>query len=150
MLTFRSLLEERQKQGMEDTQGAAPTTLADNTNYYQLGNETLAYLNQIPLEQSSQPLFDNFSPTMDHALKSHLFGYLFSRDNLGYLERELVVVSTLSALGNVNAQLRSHLRISRNLGVEPEQMQRVMRALEQSVGADIASNAEGVWQELQE
>lgn len=149
MLAFRSLLEQRQQQGIKDVQGATPSSLARDTNYYQLGNETLAQLNKIPLEQSSNPLFDNFSPTIDHALKAHLFGYLFSRDNLGYLERELVVVSTLAALGDVNAQLASHLRITRNLGVDNAQMQRIMKALEKEVDPAVARNAQNVLQNLE-
>lgn len=149
LLTFKSVLEQRQQQGIQDVPGATPTTLASDTNYYQLGNETLAYLNKIPLEQSSQPLFDNFSPTIDHALKAHLFGYLFSRDNVGYLERELVVVSTLAALGDVNAQLTSHLRITRNLGVDQTQMQRIIKTLEQEVDPAVARNAQDVLQQLQ-
>lgn len=148
MLAFRSLLEQRQQQGIKDVQGAAPSSLASDTNYYQLGNETLAQLNKIPLEQSAKPLFDNFSPTIDHALKAHLFGYLFSRDNLGYLERELVVVSTLAALGDVNAQLTSHLRITRNLGVDNTQMQKIMKTLEQEVDPAVAKNAQQVLQQL--
>lgn len=148
MLTLRSLLEQRQQQGIKDIEGAQPKALASDTNYYQLGNETLAYLSRIPLERSSQPLFDNFSPTIDHALKAHLFGYLFSRDNLGYLERELVVTSSLSALGNVNAQLRSHLRIAGNLGVDETQMRKVMAVLEQELGAEVAKNAQSVLLEL--
>lgn len=148
MLAFRSLLEQRQQQGIQDVQGAAPSSLASDTNYYQLGNETLARLNKTPLEQSSKPLFDNFSPTIDHALKAHLFGYLFSRDNLGYLERELVVVSTLAALGDVNAQLTSHLRITRNLGVDNTQMQKIMKTLEQDVDPAVARNAQNVLQQL--
>jgi quercetin dioxygenase-like cupin family protein/alkylhydroperoxidase/carboxymuconolactone decarboxylase family protein YurZ len=148
MLAFRSLLEQRQQQGIKDVQGAAPSSLASDTNYYQLGNETLAQLNKIPLEQSAKPLFDNFSPTIDHALKAHLFGYLFSRDNLGYLERELVVVSTLAALGDVNAQLTSHLRITRNLGVDDTQMQKIMQTLEQEVDPAVARNTQNVLQQL--
>ena len=148
MLAFRSLLEQRQQQGIQDVQGAAPSNLASDTNYYQLGSETLAYLNKTPLDQSAKPLFDNFSPTIDHALKAHLFGYLFSRDNLGYLERELVVVSTLAALGDVNAQLTSHLRITRNLGVDNTQMQKIMKTLEQEVDPAVARNAQNVLQNL--
>lgn len=149
MLAFRSLLEARQQEGIDDKVGTSPKKLPDNTDYYQLGSETLATLNQIPLAQSSQPLFDNFSPTMDHALKSHLFGYLFSRDNLGYLERELVVIGTLSALGHVNPQLNSHLKIARNLGVDQSQMQKIITTLEQEVDADMARNTQKVLQDLQ-
>ncbi|MDC5403383.1 carboxymuconolactone decarboxylase family protein [Acinetobacter baumannii] len=148
MLTFKSLLEEREKKGIKDTQGAMPSTLPSNTDYYQLGIERLAYLNKTSIEDNSKPLFDNFSPTMDHALKAHLFGYLFSRDNLPPLERELVVVSTLSALGSVNAQLRSHLRITQNLGVDATQMQKIMTTLQQAIGNDLANNAQSVVQQL--
>ena len=148
LLAFKSLLEQRQQQGIQYAEGSAPSSLASDTNYYQLGSETLAYLNQTHLDQSAKPLFDNFSPTIDHALKAHLFGYLFSRDNLGYLERELVVVSTLAALGDVNAQLTSHLRITRNLGVDNTQMQRIMKTLEQDVDPAVARNAQQVLQQL--
>ncbi|WP_298738203.1 carboxymuconolactone decarboxylase family protein [uncultured Psychrobacter sp.] len=149
MLTFKSLLEEREKQGIKDVQGAIPSTLPSDTNYYQLGVERLAYLNKTPVQDNAKPLFENFSPTMDYALKAHLFGYLFSRDNLSPLERELVVVSTLSALGDVNAQLRSHLRITGNLGVNDTQMQEIVATLQQSIGVDLANNTQSVLQQLQ-
>ncbi|WP_227501921.1 MULTISPECIES: cupin domain-containing carboxymuconolactone decarboxylase family protein [unclassified Psychrobacter] len=149
MLTFKSLLEEREKQGIKDVQGAIPSTLPSDTNYYQLGVERLAYLNKTSIKDNTKPLFENFSPTMDYALKAHLFGYLFSRDNLSPLERELVVVSTLSALGDVNAQLRSHLRITRNLGVNNTQMQKIVATLQQSIGVDLANNTQSVLQQLQ-
>lgn len=148
-LIFKSLLEERQKQGIKDMQGALPSTLPRGTDYYQLGTEQLAYLNKTSIEDNSKPLFENFSPTMDYALKAHLFGYLFSQDNLSPLEREIVVVSTLSAMGDVNAQLRSHLRITRNLGVDATQMQKIISTLQQVVGRDLANNAQDVLQQLQ-
>ncbi|MFU8927977.1 cupin domain-containing carboxymuconolactone decarboxylase family protein [Acinetobacter puyangensis] len=149
MLTFKSLLEERQKKGIKDIQGALPNTLPSGTDYYQLGIERLAYLNKTSIEDNTKPLFENFSPTMDYALKAHLFGYLFSRDNLAPLEREIIVVSTLSALGDVNAQLRSHLRITQNLGLNSVQMQKIISTLQQSIGIDLAKNAQSVLQQLQ-
>lgn len=147
-LTFKSLLEERQKQGIKDLQGALPSTLPRGTDYYQLGIEQLADLNNTSVEESSKPLVENFSPTMDYALKAHLFGYLFSQDNLSPLEREIVVVTTLSAMGDVNAQLRSHLRITRNLGVDTTQMQKIISTLQQAVGRDLANNTQDVLQQL--
>ncbi|MEG0482547.1 MAG: carboxymuconolactone decarboxylase family protein [Acinetobacter sp.] len=149
MLTFKNLLEERQQQGIKDIQGELPSTLASDTDYYQLGIERLAYLNKTSVENNTKPLFENFSPTMDYALKTHLFGYLFSRDNLSPLEREIVVVSTLSALGDVNAQLRSHLRITQNLGVDSIQMKKIIMTLQQSIGVDLANNAQNVLRQLQ-
>lgn len=147
-LTFKSLLEERQKQGIKDLQGALPSTLPRGTDYYQLGIEQLADLNNTSIEESSKPLVENFSPTMDYALKAHLFGYLFSQDNLSPLEREIVVVSTLSAMGDVNAQLRSHLRITQNLGIDAAQMQKIMNVLQQTIGNDRTHNAQSVLKQL--
>jgi len=149
IFTFKSLLEERQKQGIQDIQGELPSTLPRGTDYYQLGIEQLADLNKTSIEESSKPLVENFSPTMDYALKAHLFGYLFSQDNLTPLEREIVVVSTLSAMGDVNAQLRSHLRITRNLGVDTTQMQKIISTLQQAVGRGLADNAQDVLKQLQ-
>lgn len=146
MLTFKKLLEEHEKQGVNDVRGALPNRLPTNTDYYQLGVERLTELNQNKIEDNAKPLFENFSPTMDYALKSHLFGYLFSRDNLPPLEREIIVVSTLSAFGDVNAQLRSHLRITRNLGVDSTEMQKIISTLQQTIGTSLADNAQGVLQ----
>lgn len=146
LLTFKSLLEERAQKGIQDLAGASPQDLPDATNFYQLGTQTLAQLTQRSPEEASKPLVDNFSPTIDYALKAHLFGYLFSRNNLGYLERELVVVSTLSALGNVNSQLRSHLQITRNLGVDNAQMEKIFQELEKALGSNAARNTKNVLQ----
>ncbi|MBF7681885.1 carboxymuconolactone decarboxylase family protein [Acinetobacter sp. B5B] len=148
MLTFKSVLEERKKQGIKDEEGALPHVLADSTSYYQRGIAQLSALNKASVAENSKPLFDNFSPTMDYALKSHLFGYLFSRDNLSPLDRELVVIGSLSALGGVNAQLRSHLKITQNLGVHKTEMQRIIVMLRQSIGEDWASNTQNVFNEI--
>lgn len=146
LLTFKSLLEEREKLGIKDIQGAMSGTLPANTDYYQLGIETLSKLTQAPADK---PLQDNFAPTIDYALKAHLFGYLFSRNNLSYLERELVTIATLSALGNVNNQLQSHLRIARNLGLDHTQLQKIIVTLDHDISPDIARNALSVLQQLQ-
>ncbi len=151
LLTFRSLLEQRAKQGITDPLGATPTTstlktLAGDTHYYQLGAETLAYLTKAPAEQ---PLLDNFSPTIDYALKAHLFGYLFSRNNLNYIDRELVTIATLSALGNVNNQLNSHFKIVYNLGLGDHQLQQIIATLDKEVEPKVAKNSLSVLQQLQ-
>lgn len=148
MLVFKALIEMRRQQGILDEQGVQPKSLPSSTNYYQLGTETLADLNNTDRANSVAPLFDNFSPTMDYALKSYLFGYLFSRDNLSSLDRELIVVTTLVALGDVNPQLRSHLRIIRNLGVDATQMHKVMVNLQQVLEKEQIENADYVLKQL--
>lgn len=149
MLTFRDVLQQRAKQGIQDRQGEQARELPKTTDYYQLGNETLAQLQNRPLSETQNPLFNNFSPTMDYALKAHLFGYLFSRNNLSPLNRELVVLATLSSLGGVDSQLSSHLRISQNLGVDDLQMQRLIHTLATQVGSKTAHDFQRVYGQLQ-
>ncbi|WP_373840424.1 carboxymuconolactone decarboxylase family protein, partial [Glaesserella sp.] len=64
-------------------------------------------------------------------LKAHLFGYLFSRDNLSPVNRELVTVSTLAGLETVQNQLRSHLGILKNLGLNETELKRVIDEIRQ-------------------
>lgn len=134
---FKTLLEERQQAGLDDPVGKEASRRPRSTDYYQLGTETLVYLTRGP---ASRPMFE-FAPAMDHALKSHLFGYLFSRDNLSPVDRELTTIATLAAVGNVNSQLISHLKVAGNLGVSRQQLQRVIATLDRKVDPSIAKNA---------
>lgn len=145
LLTFKSLLEQRQQKNIKDKLGPAPAVAANNLNYYQLGTETLGYLTNTSAEQ---PLVENFSPTIDYALKAHLFGYLFSRDNLSYIDRELVTIATLAALGNVNSQLTSHFKVVQNLGLKHAQLEQIITTLKVDVNQDIATNSSAVLQQL--
>jgi 4-carboxymuconolactone decarboxylase len=145
LLTFKSLLEQRQQQGILDQQGPTPNNLARDASYYELGTETLSHLTNT---SAQEPLFENFSPTIDYALKAHLFGYLFSRDNLSYVDRELVTIATLAALGNVNSQLTSHFKVVQNLGLKNTQLQQIITTLENEVNPDIANNSAAVLQQL--
>jgi len=77
----------------------------------------------------SGPLFD-FAPQANEYLRTHLFGDIFERDNLDWQSRELATVSMLAAMSGVEPQLQSHIRISMNIGVRPEQLSRLADALE--------------------
>lgn len=68
---------------------------------------------------------------VDYALKAHLFGYLFSRDNLSAVNRELVTVSTLASLETVQNQLCSHLGILKNLGLNETELKQVVDEIRQ-------------------
>lgn len=145
LASFKALLEERQKAGITDPMGAEATVLPKNTDYYQSGTATMQLLTQ---QSASRPLFD-FAPVMDHALKAHLFGYLFSRDSLSYIDRELVTIATLAAVGNVNSQLQSHYKVAMNIGLNQSQLLRVIEVLKQQVSAEMAANATSALEQLE-
>ncbi|WP_370597123.1 hypothetical protein [Rodentibacter rarus] len=54
---------------------------------------------------------------------------MFSRDNLSAVNREIVTVSTLAGLETVQSQLRSHLGILRNLGLNEVELKRIIAEL---------------------
>ncbi len=141
LLTLQAVVKERREQGIQDHLGL-PDSGGEKTDYYQLGQ---SHLNDLSGRNGSDVLFN--APGIDYALKAHLFGYLFSRPQLSAPNRQLVTVSTLTALGNVNPQLASHLRNTQNLGVDKTQLERVAAVLAQNVSPAIADNMRKVLNE---
>lgn len=137
MITLKSVVEERTKQGIHDPQGELATDIG-KVDYYDLGTQKLAALTQ----RSTQSAIFEFAPAIDYAIKAQLFGYQFSRDNLGDVERELATIGSLVGLGNsVNAQLRSHLTIFKNLGATENSFKQLIAI----VNPEQAENLRNVW-----
>lgn len=140
MVTLKTVIEERTKQGINDPQGKQPTELG-SVDYYELGTQKLAALTNRPTES---PIFE-FAPAVDYAIKAQLFGYQFSRDNLGDVERELATIGSLVGLGDsVNAQLRSHLALLKNLGLTENTFNQLVSA----VDVKQVENLRAVWLEV--
>ena len=72
---------------------------------------------------------------------------LFSRDNLSAVNRELVTVSTLASLETVQNQLRSHLGILKNLGLNETELKRVVDEIRQQ-NPTAADKAESVLKDV--
>ncbi|WP_018651082.1 cupin domain-containing protein [Actinobacillus capsulatus] len=121
--TFQKLLKARQEKGIQDETGTKPTALAPQ-DFYSRGSQMLSTLTQ----REAPALLQNFEG-VDYTLKSHLFGYLFARDNFSPVNREIVTVSTISGLETVPNQLRSHLTILHNLGLNETELNRVIAEL---------------------
>ncbi len=127
MLTLNKVLEERKASGKKDVEGKTPTNKGD-INYYEYGTETLSVLGQ----RDSSGLLQNFDGA-DYALKAHLFGYLFSRDNLNYVNRELTTVSTISTIKGGEAQLNSHVNLLSNLGIKKNDFEKIITILNREI-----------------
>ncbi|RKS87562.1 quercetin dioxygenase-like cupin family protein [Orbus hercynius] len=140
MMTLKLVIEQRAKQGIIDPPGRAATELGQ-VDYYALGTQKLAALTQ---RSTHTPIFD-FAPAVDYAIKAQLFGYQFSRDNLGDVERELATIGSLLGLGeSVNAQLRSHLTLLKNLGLTEHSFTQ----LTDCVNPQQANNLRAVWDDV--
>lgn len=140
MTTLKAVIEDRSQQGIHDPEGYEATDLG-NVDYYQLGTQKLAELTQ---RSTQTPMF-KFAPALDYSLKTQLFGYQFSRDNLGDVERELTTIGSLVGLGeSVNAQLKSHLTIMKNLGLSQISFEQIVNIL----NPQQANNLRSVWMEV--
>ncbi|MCD8071313.1 MAG: carboxymuconolactone decarboxylase family protein [Akkermansiaceae bacterium] len=71
------------------------------------------------------PLFD-FAPAIDEYLKAHLFGDIFSRDNVDWKTRELATIAALSSMEGTDGQLAAHIRIGRRNGLTEAQVKEIL------------------------
>jgi 4-carboxymuconolactone decarboxylase len=144
LATLMSLLDERKGLGIHDLNGPQATALPNDKTALELGSEIQTELVGKPV---SGALFD-FAPAIDQFLKAHLFGDIFGRGLLNFQQRELITVAALSALGNVNSQLASHMRIAMHNGLSTEQLQGIIEQIAIALGSELANNAQQVLDSL--
>ena len=145
--TFMAVLDERKAKGIEDVTGADASPIQDESNKYERGKAILEELTGVP-ETGPKTGYAAFAPTIEIFLKEHLFADIFERDVLTYQERELVTISVLSSIGGVEPMLRSHLNLSLNVGLTPDQLQQFVSVLKQAVGKKEAKAAQQVLDEV--
>lgn len=138
--TFMSVLEDRQKRGIEDEPGREASPLPAGKSRLELGTEIQTRLAGAPV---SGPIF-TFAPAIDAFLKDHLFGDIFGRDNLDFRSREIATISALASMEGVNSQLQAHFNIGFNTGLTEAQMKSLISVLAARVGKKEAGNANDV------
>jgi len=107
------VVDARREQGIKDAEGNSPGRLPKPEEMLAAGTQNQETLTGGPVKGA---LFD-FAPAIDYYLKVHLFGDIFSRDNLDWKSRELATVGVLAAMTGVEPQLKAHVNISRNVGL---------------------------------
>ncbi len=138
--TFMSLMDERKKKGIKDTQGKTATPITDTGDKYERGRKTLEKLSGQP-QSKPAPGFGEFSPTVDRFLKEHLFADIFDSDVLSHQQRELATISALAAMPGVEPQLESHLAMGMNTGLTESQLQQVFDLIEKNISRQQAQTA---------
>ena len=137
--TLNAVLKARQDRGIVDKTDNQTVDFAGGDTAYQTGVANLTTLTG----RAPADVLAGYQG-VDYALKAHLFGYLFSRENLSPVDRQLVTLSTLMALGNVNAQLKSHLNNTQNLGVTKDDLYKVINRMQSVLGKQKGDNARAV------
>lgn len=147
--TFMAVLDARKVVGINDTWGREASPITDTRDKYERGKDILAKLSGvIPPEGRLTTGYAAFSPEIETFLKEHLFADIFERDVLTYAEREMVTVSVLTALGTLEPMLNSHMNLSLNVGITPEQLSQLINVIEVNVGKKEADTATSVLNEV--
>jgi quinol monooxygenase YgiN/alkylhydroperoxidase/carboxymuconolactone decarboxylase family protein YurZ len=79
------------------------------------------------------PGFGEFSPEIDRFLKEHLFADIFDNKTLSHRERELVTIAALASMSGVGSQLKSHIAIGRNTGIDDVQLIQIADLIDSAI-----------------
>lgn len=145
--TFMEVLKERKAKGIADNEGKEVSPIKSDSTKYERGKKILADLTQIP-QPDTLTGYSAFTPAIDTFLKEHLFADIFERDVLTYAQRELVTISVIAAIGNAEPMLQSHLKISLNVGITPNQLKEFVTIIKSTAGDKNALSAEKVLGEV--
>lgn len=147
--TFIEVLDNRKSKGINDTVGADASPIKNEGSKYERGKKVLDDLTKA--QQGGAPSgYAAFAPIIDTLLKEHLFSDVFERDVLNYMQRELVTISVISAIGDADPMLKSHLAISLNAGLSPEQLKEFIQVIAPAIGKKKTMAAKNVLDELLE
>ena len=138
--TFMKVLDERKAEGINDTLGKEASPLPADKTSLELGTAVQTRISGGPVQGGVMA----FAPAIDYCLKAHLFGDIFSRDNLAETDREVATLSALASLEGAESQFRSHVRIATNVGVSTDQLWQIPNILKDKVGTREAWRANQV------
>jgi len=141
--TFMEVLEERKARGIKDETGPEASPINEEISKYERGKKVLGELTKTPQEKPVSG-YGAFAPVIDTFLKEHLFADIFERDLLTFAERELVTISVISAIGNAEPMLKSHLAICLNVGLTTAQLTEFPEIIGKTLGEKEASDAKTV------
>lgn len=143
--TLMAVLDERKANGINDNWGREASPITDTRDKYVRGKDVLAELTGItPPESRPTTGYAVFSPEIETFLKEHLFADIFERDVLTYADRELVTVSVIAALGDLQPMLNSHMSISLNVGITPAQLEQAVTIINTNIGQFEGTQAKSV------
>jgi len=112
-------------------------TVEERSNKDKAGSEPSAKPNGNPLIYGTEnqtklvgtevkgKLFE-FAPAIDEYLKAHLFGDIFSRDNVDWKTRELATIAMLAVRDGVESQLNAHIGIGKHNGLTDDEVAEIL------------------------
>ena len=145
--TFMEVINERKAKGIIDKMGKEASIIKADDNKYERGKEILEELTKTPSPEKLVG-YAAFAPIIDTFLKEHLFSDIFERDILTYAQRELVTLSVITAIGDAEPMLKSHIAIALNVCFSPKQIKEFIVVIQPSIGIEKTKAAEKIITDL--
>lgn len=91
---------------------------------------------------------EDISPDFANYIIEYVFGDVYCRNGISDKEREVAVVTSLSALGNAAPQLKVHLNAALNVGCTPDEIVQVINQTSPYAGIPASLNALNIFKEV--
>lgn len=121
LTTLMELVKVRSANGIKDNEGSKPSPVYVKDRF--------AYGDSIRYKLFGRPAQGevlSYFPDLDDFLKANLFGDLFGRDNLDWKMRELVTVSAVSVMDNLENEQKIHIAHGKYNGLTDAQINEVL------------------------
>ncbi len=115
-------------------------TANKNNERYQKGWNKLKQIDGHAGEKVIESLAD-ISPDLGNYIIEYVFGDVYGRDAISDKEREVAVISSLTALGNAAPQLKVHLHAALNTGCSPAEIIQIINQTAPYAGIPASLNA---------
>lgn len=145
--TFMEVINERKAKGIIDPFGKNASVPNSESSKYERGKKILEELTKTPAQEKLVG-YAAFAPIIDTFLKEHLFSDIFERDILTYAQRELVTLSVISAIGDAEPMLKSHIAIALNVGFSPKQIKEFILVIQPYIGIEKTKAVENIITDL--
>lgn len=146
MNALQGVLQERRRQGLEDSPGAGPATAVLPADRYEAGVRQLAVLDARQLARLKEA-YDDISPDLVRLIVCSLAD-ISTRDNLDIKHREMATIAALTALGNARPQLKFHINAGLNVGITITEVREIMLLMSVYCGFPSAINGTNVLKEV--
>lgn len=128
--TFEGVMAERAQKGIADSVGSAASHEPFSEGKFAYGKNVQTALTGTTAIGAPQ----KFVPVIDTFLKEHLFADIFGRDVLDFQQREIATISALASLEGAENQLRSHLKVGKNVGLTEQQLRGIATLIAVKIG----------------
>ena len=112
-----------------------------NDNRYQTGKNNLEKMNDNGFKRLKESL-DDIAPDLVRFVVEFPYGDIYSRPGLDLKYREIATVAALTALGNAQTQLQSHIEGALNVGCTREEIIEVI--IQMAVYAGFPASINGI------